>query len=272
MASEFRNQIVGVIRFSLVTTDYLSAQFDKVEDVANFVFDEERLERRFRLFEEICWPSLEAQASKDLDLTILTSADMPGKWMRRLRDRMGELSWARIRAVPPGPLYRSVREAYHAVPADGFTHRTTFRLDDDDGVDLGYVTRLGKLCRKLKNVPLGPSPLALAFNRGLYVEYGPEGTRFYEAQERMPLSVGCAIMAPVDYPENVYLYNHRSLGIENNTYMDRDCITYLRSIHRDNKSNPHFSGTTQELPPGQAKRLIRKHFGLDAQRLAGLFD
>lgn len=269
--ADFRNQIVGVIRFSLVTTDYLSAQFKKVDDVARFVFDEERLERRFRLFEEICWPALEAQESKDLNLTILTSDSLPDKWMNRLRDRVGNPRWAQIRAIPPAPVYRSVREAFHAVPTDGYTHRTTFRLDDDDGVDHGYVKRLKQLCRKLKNIPLGPAPLAVAFNRGLYVEYGPDGTTFYEAQERMPLSIGCAIMAPVDYPENVYLYNHRSLGIENNTYMERDCITYLRSIHRDNKSKPHFSGTTQKLTQARAKTLIKKHFGLDAARLATLF-
>lgn len=270
MADEFRNQIVGVIRFSLVTTDYLSAQFDKVEDVARFVFDEERLERRFRLFEDICWPTLERQDSKDFTVAVLTSEDLPDKWMKRLRDRVGDPRWGRIVTAPPAPVYRTVRETFHAIPTEGFTHRTTFRLDDDDGVGHGYVGRLKKLCRKLRKVPLGPAPLAVAFNAGMYVEYSDKGVQFYTAQERMPLSIGCAIMAPVEHPENVYLYNHRSLGIENNTFMDRDCLTYLRSIHRDNKSKPHFSGTTEKLALPKADKLLQEHFGLTAERLTAL--
>ncbi|ETD90101.1 glycosyltransferase [Rhodobacter capsulatus] len=263
MSEDFRNQIVGLIRFSFVTTGDFYPGFDSVEDMKAFLFDEARLERRFRLFEGICLPTLKAQTDPDFTCIFLVARDFPKPWRRRLDKLLDGLPFVQIVEKPPMNHYQGIREAFAEVPSAGFTHRTSFRLDDDDAVNLTFIATLRGLAAKVHAIPDKDEPIGISFNRGLYLTYSKKGTSYQRAVERTPLSIGTALLAPVSFAGNIYAYNHRALGQVHNIWMDQQDIVYLRTLHRDNKSNPHFSGSMEPVEPKRAAVLLRQKFGFD---------
>ncbi len=267
MAKAFCNQIVGLIRFSLVTTGDFYPGFDSVDAMQGFLFDEARLERRFRLFEAICLPSLIGQTDKDFTVIFLVAKDLPKPWRKRLDKLLAPLPFVQVVERPPMNHYPAIREAFDEVASTGFTHRTTFRLDDDDAVSLDYIAMLRRLAAKLHPIPEQDEPIGIAFNKGLYLTYSKQGTEYHKASERTPLSIGTALLAPVDFSKNIYAYNHRALGQYHDTWMDQSEFVYLRSLHRDNKSNPHFSGSRDLLEDKRAASILRQKFGLDFDAL-----
>lgn len=235
-----------------------------------FLYDEARLERRYRLFEGICLPSLAAQSDSDFAVAFLVSNDLPKTWRKRLDRLLAPHPWAQVIERPAMNHYPAITEAFAEVPGAGYTHRTTFRLDDDDAVGLDYIKTLRSLCDRLRAIPAEDVPIGIAFNKGLYLTYSKQGTEYHKASERTPLSVGTALMAPVGFDKNIYAYNHRALGQFHDTWLDQGEFQFLRTLHQDNKSNPHFSGAKDALPDQRAASILKRKFGLDKEKLDAL--
>lgn len=267
MAKDYNNQIVGLIRFSFVTVGDFYPGFDTVDAMKAFLFDPARLERRFRLFEGVCLPALAKQSDQDFTCIFLVAKDLPKEWRKRLDKLIAPLPFVQVVEKPPMNHFLGITQAFDELSREGYTHRTTFRLDDDDAVDLDYIARLRKLSQKVHKIPAKEEPVAIAFNKGLYLSYGKDGTEYFKAVERTPLSVGAAIVAPIDFPKHIYAYNHRALATYHDCWADQSEFTYLRTLHRDNKSNPHFSGSRDGLDDKRAGQLLRQKFGLDIDAL-----
>jgi len=257
----FSTRIVGLVRFSLVTAGDFYPGFESVGALEAFLFDEARLARRFKLFEALCLPALAGQTDQDFTCVFLTAEHLPVTWRARLDALLAPHSWAHIVALPATRHYPAIREGFASVSTEGFTHRTTFRLDDDDAFDRHHIARLRRLSGAVQALQDTPRPVALGFNRGLYLRFRDGRNEIFDARERTPLSVGSALVAPVDYPENVYLQNHRALPQFYDCWSDAESFVYLRTLHQDNKSNPHFSGSQNELDEPEVNRILRENFG-----------
>jgi hypothetical protein len=257
----FRTRIVGLVRFSFVTTGDFYPGFDSVEALERFLFDEARLSRRFALFEALCLPSLAGQTDQDFACVFLTADNLPGHWRARLDALLAPHPWAHILALPPTKHYPAIREGFSAVSTAGYSHRTSFRLDDDDAFDRHHIARLRRLSGAVQTIQEVPRPVALGFNRGFYLRFKEGRNEIFDARERTPLSVGSALVAPADYPDNVYLQNHRALPQFYDCWSDAESFVFLRTLHQDNKSTPHFSGSQNELEESDANRILREEFG-----------
>ena len=134
-------KMTGVIRFSVLTSDYYARRFPAQEDAAAHLFSPERMELRFRMFEKLCLPSLVRQSDADFRFVVLTSDRMPGDCLRRLEDLLRPLQNSRLVAAPPGVHYQLLKQAYEMMPEEGESHFIRFRLDDDDAVDMDFVRR-----------------------------------------------------------------------------------------------------------------------------------
>ena len=53
-----RMNMVGLVRFSVLTPTYYSERFSNLKQTARHLFDEDRMELRFSIFEKLCLPSL----------------------------------------------------------------------------------------------------------------------------------------------------------------------------------------------------------------------
>ncbi len=261
---------VGLVRFSVLTTDYYTDSFDTPEAMEAHVFSPERMELRFRLFEKLCLQSLARQTDPDFVLIVLTSARLPEPYRERLEALLAPLPNVVLRTAKVGPHYRLVNGAYNAVPSGDATHRLAFRLDDDDAVPLDYVARIKRIAESLVSLHGGTRPTIIALNRGYYVKKGEKGNQVYDAIERMPLSVGTAMLHPVDFRENPYRFNHRNFAQHYNTYSDITEPGFLRAIHGDNMSVPTSIGVARRQSQAEVEAGIARWFGLDRAAIDAL--
>jgi hypothetical protein len=260
-------KMTGVVRFSVLTNGLYSERFPDPADAAAYLFSPERMELRFRLFERVCLPSLARQSDPDFRLVVLTSDQMPRQYLWRLEDLLSPLENTSLVVSEPGAHYQLIREAYDSVPAGDETHAIRFRIDDDDAVDGNYVKRTKAFARSLIQMQGDEAPFVIAYNRGIYLRGRGEEAEIYDACERLPLSIGTAVVVPVSSPLNPYRYNHRKFPQYFNTFTDISAPCFLRTIHGDNKSTPTEAGDTRQWGEKTLRRNLKRHFGLTPEAL-----
>ncbi|SIT79307.1 glycosyltransferase [Pontibaca methylaminivorans] len=265
-----RIRIVGLLRFSILAPTYNTERFDSLEAVAAHLFSPERMALRFHLFERLCLPSLVAQSDPDFDAVVLTARAMPERFRSRLRAILEPYPNLHFRAVGEGRHYGLLRRGYESVPLEGAGHRVMFRLDDDDALDRGFIARLRRLAEGLLPV-LGPqTPFIIAQNRGFYLRAAGRETEVFDTTERAPLSTGAALVAPAGFPHNPYRFNHRKYAQHFSTFTDISEPAFIRTIHRDNKSDPAQMGLTRQMDADAIEAELRHRFGFGISELEAI--
>jgi hypothetical protein len=140
-------KIICLIRFSYLDAaggSYVQTRNRSVEERAELLFEDDRMKRRFALFESVCLPSLEAQPSELFSCILLCSDRMPKPW----RDRI-EMRLADSRNVVP--VFREPG-IYSEMFSDAVSRHfpdtdlaMTMRLDDDDALAGDFSDRVADL-------------------------------------------------------------------------------------------------------------------------------
>lgn len=255
----------------MLTPTYYNERFDTLEDIAAHIYSDARMALRFHIFEQLVLPSLVNQSDPDFDLVILSGVSMPERHKKRLRDLIEPHSNIHLNFVETEDHYQLLKKAFHSIPLGFVTHRLMFRLDDDDAVGIMFIERLKAIAEGLLGL-MGPKvPQVIAFNRGFHVRVDPDGeNEVFDTCERSPLSTGMALLAPADYPNNPYRYNHRNSAQHFNTYSDIATPMYIRTIHGDNKSTPAQMGISHKMSLRKIERQLHRYFGLDLADLKDL--
>ncbi|MBV1926168.1 MAG: putative rhamnosyl transferase [Rhodobacteraceae bacterium] len=272
---ETRAKVIGVLRFSVLTPTYYSERFETLEKTAEHLFSDERMELRFRIFENLCLPSLTRQSDDDFDCVVLTGESMPTKHLDRLKALLDPLPNIHCRPVGTEKHYQLLKRGYDTIPVDDCSHRIMFRLDDDDALDIDFIKRTKHLASGLLDLQGSETPFVIAYNRGFYVDFEGDKNQggkneVFDACERAPLSTGTTLVAPVGYPRNPYRYVHRALAQHYNTFSDISVPAFIRTIHGDNKSRPTQMGPTRKMKPKEISQQIRQHFGIETEMLKAL--
>lgn len=265
-------KMVGLLRFSVLSPTYYSERFKTLEETAAHLFAPERLDLRFRIFENLCLRSLMRQSDMDYTLVVLTAKTMPEPYMTRLHDLLNPLPNVICRAVDTGIHYRLLKRAYGAVSTEGASHQILFRLDDDDAVDMDFVRRSKHLARGMIPLQGRDTPFVLANNRGFYAQKTDGGVEVFDACERAPLSTGSALVAPVGHGSNPYRHNHRKYSQHFNTFTDISVPSFVRTVHGDNKSDPTQMGRTYKWSKAQIETGLKQHFDLSVDALQTLLQ
>lgn len=270
MAKTFRNQVIGLIRFSYPARGGFARLFDTDAEARAFLYDRARMERRMALFERLCMPSLASQSDPDFTCVVLVGAGLPKEVTERLANNISKLSDARLVHLPPKPHYAAIKAAFASVDIGKATHRTTFRLDDDDALDCDFVARI-KMRTAGASAFVGQAPLALAFNRGFYARQTESGTEVFDAIERTPVSVGTALLTPAGHPDNVFARNHRFLPQFFDCLSEAKTPAWIRTIHRDNDSDPFVQGRSKEMSQREIEKALKAGFATQLNDLQALF-
>mgnify|MGYP001470765654 CR=1 FL=1 len=254
----FRNRIVGVVRFSYPALSAFSRTPADAAAAKAMLYDPERLERRFRLFEALMLPSMLAQTDGDFQLGFVIGDDFPKPWRDRLQDLIRPLQGAYLHPMEPAQNYKATHAAYRAARLDGASHFTTFRLDDDDAMDRDFIARLRRQADRLSTLA-GPQPWAIGHNSGFWLEIGAEGNRLYDVHERTP-ACGVALVSGIKSGLTIYVQNHRDIAERFSTWLDAETPAFIRTVHRDNDASPHVAGKKGLLPPDEVRALVERHF------------
>lgn len=281
--TDFRGfQMVGVMRFSVLTTDFTTLRRGTPDEIAERIFAPDTMELRFRLFEALPLPTLLGQTDPEFQLVILTSEQMPKRYLDRLRDLVAIHPGIEVWPAPVARHYQLLRQSFGRAyersngPTDaaGASHRLSFRIDDDDAVDLELVERAKRVGRGLLdlNASQGPvSPTMMCWNKGFYLDVSDSGENsLTDTYLRAPLAIGTTLMHGSEDGHNPYRYNHKNFAQHYNCYSDISAPGFIRSIHPGNSSTPQLEPRRGELPAARVTRQIRRHFGLDADALRAL--
>ncbi|WP_198008124.1 glycosyltransferase [Rhodobacter ferrooxidans] len=269
MAAVFRNQIIGLVRFSYPSNGGFTKTVADPAALEAQLYDPDRLQRRFDLFEKLTLPSLLAQTDDGFQTVFLTGRNLPEPAMKRLRDVVAPLKGAKVVAMAAFKHYPAMQRAFAGLRNDSASHFTSFRLDDDDALDRGFVTRLRKITRALVTARGSDRPLAVGFNRGLFLEKKAEGNTLYEVTEKLPLGIGLGLCVPAGSDENIFRRNHRHLPQYYSTYTDADTPAFIRSVHADNDSQPNASGLIAHPSDDELRAMLKRHFPFTLEQLRG---
>lgn len=264
-------QMVGVMRFSVLTTDFTTLRRGTPQEIAETIFSPEVMELRFRLFEALTLPTLLGQTDPDFHLVILTSSEMPDLYLNRLRDLVAVHPGIQVWPAPVDRHYALLRRSFDRVAPDGSGHRLSFRIDDDDAVDLQMVERAKSIGQGILACQTADGPTMLCWNKGFYLDVTRAGEdTLVDTYLRAPLAIGTTLMHRPGDGHNPYRYNHKNFAQHYNCYSDISLPGFIRTIHPGNSSTPQLEPRRGELPPHRVTRQVRRHFGLDADALRDL--
>lgn len=261
----FQNQILGLIRFSFPSTDGFALSSGTVDGAADRLFEPERMRRRMDLFKNLCLPSIRAQTDQDFKVILMVGWSMPEIYLEELADLLIDDPLIRVMSQKPGPHYKSIKLVYDRVNTFKATHRTTFRLDDDDMIDADYISRLRRVSRHMAQ--LTPHrPVAVAFQKGYYLSVG-DNPGIKEVAEPTPLGLGLSLTAPVAYKHNIYAWNHRLVPQKVSTFAEQHTPSWIRTLHQDNDGDrsDQLSGTAST---DALDEQLKSAFGMDFKELS----
>lgn len=254
----FHNQIAGLVRFSYPARSGFAKKPDDIAALEAELYDPDRLERRFYLFEQLTLPSLIAQTDPDFTLAVLVGQGFPAR--DRLERALAPLRHARIVTLPVMHHYPATQAAFDAVLDPQASHLTSFRLDDDDAVDRNLVARLRATSAALTGMRDADEPVAIGWNRGLFLELDRGGNVISEVVEKLPLGIGLALCAPARSRANIFARNHRLLPQFFDCWTDARTPAFIRTVHPGNDSSAHMSGRSNSLTLSEIEAILAQNF------------
>ena len=269
-AMDFKNQIIGVMRFSYPAKDGFARSLWPEEKLEAHLFDHDRMMMRFRYLEAITLPSLIGQTDKDFKLVILAGQSMQPRFKNRLREIGAQHDFIKCLFFPSMGGAGSSKRAFRRAIDEGTTHVTGFRIDDDDAVACDYIAKTRALADKVIAGGLADRPYAIAFSKGVYWDLNDPDEPFHEFREPQPLGLACAMITTAEMETSIYRYNHRRLCCHVPTYMDPDDFMFMRTLHQTNDSGRKIPPHAVKLPADKGLRLMEKRFSINVPEAMAL--
>lgn len=153
-------RIVGICRFSFWgrgdwgvyagTKPGSDAEARALEGCLAGLYDDTRLDFRFRSFERLTLASLAAQRNMDFTFVVLSSSVMPAPWRARLTALCAALPWVRLIFSEQRDVGKALAPLLAELSEGGTVRLVQFRLDDDDCVCVDYIDRLSKAAHAMR--------------------------------------------------------------------------------------------------------------------------
>ncbi|MGB1235147.1 MAG: glycosyltransferase [Planktomarina sp.] len=196
--------VFGYMRFSyLGQSDARLSRLVKGQQKFDLLYDADRMEQRFYVFENITLPSLKAQLCTDFRMHILLSNTMPEVYKRRLH--------ALVSNVPQIELVFSnaptANDAFALLVqknvADTSERTVHFRMDDDDALSNQTIHQLKKSIRYAPDNALITTP------RGMLLMKRNNEVHLMRKFEQH-IAIGWALVNRPGQVRNPYQFRHRN--------------------------------------------------------------
>ena len=180
-------QVIGLCRFSYPAYGGFQVEHDTIEERIAYLYDETRLEERFRLFETIALPCLREQIDPNFDLIIVIGDQLPKRHVDRLHDLTAGMPQVQIQAHAPDQQRPVMKRILNAARRDPSKPCLQFRHDDDDAVSGDFVRQLREAVDDTVALRARYRTVAYDWQNGYVVEVGADG--IHAQQVYRPLNV-----------------------------------------------------------------------------------
>ncbi|WP_432817419.1 putative rhamnosyl transferase [Sulfitobacter sp. JB4-11] len=168
-------QAIGLCRFSYPALGGFQVEHDTIEDRIAYLYEDARLEERFRLLETVALPCLRAQTDKDFILIIVIGDQFPAHYKKRLEALIDDLPQALIHEEPPRKQREVMKEILNDARKDSSEPCLQFRYDDDDAVAVDFIAKLRQAAADCAPLLRRHRSVAFDWNRGFVAEFGADG-------------------------------------------------------------------------------------------------
>lgn len=168
-------QVIGLCRFSYPAIGGFQVEHGSIEERIAYLYNEARLEERFRLLETLALPCLRAQTDQDFDLIMLIGDSLPARHEARLRALVADMPQVKIRKEPPRKQREMMKEVLNEARRNPNRPCLQFRHDDDDAVSVDFVERLRASIKDCRGLFRDNRTVAVDFNKGYIAEVGAQG-------------------------------------------------------------------------------------------------
>lgn len=229
---------VIIIRYSVYfakTKSFILARRNTTEQYKAKLFDEKRLSMHEFLFLNVTMPSLIRQIHGKMDesvtVMVITSEDLPEKYMNRLNVLASEYSWFKVvLASQESNISKVIDEAIH------FEEKTlvaTIRLDDDDALSAHFLTTVDRYLTEEN------ADKCLTLARGINANFNSQTLQYSGFNEILypKIAIGLTYIRwfdPEDDSPFVSIYglgNHVKVNEVKRLIVDKNEISFLRTHH-----------------------------------------
>lgn len=264
---------VGLCRFSYLGKGGFKSGHDDQSTAAAMLFDDTRMEERFRLFEAITLPCIAAQTDPDFTFLIVTGKWLPAPHLERLRKLTADIPQCVIKQYPPRPHRKIMAKAINDWRGAPDTPCLQFRLDDDDAMALSFVEKFKQTAQDLHAFTTRHSAVAVDFNQGYVFRAGADGLKLWPY--RYPYSaiaLGMIVQAGSD--DTIMSHGHQNLWKTMPTVTLTGEDMMLRGHNDFNDSRLKGKKNVfdyQPMTPEQAAH-IHDTFGIDDAHVRAVFS
>ena len=256
--------IIGYIRFSYFgRSDARLSRSDKSELLSK-LYDEERMNERFYLFESICLPSLRWQSDQDFKIVVLISPEMPDVFKERLAKSVADIPQVEILCVSAEHVTFALNP-WIEKQAVVQNHRTAhFRLDDDDAIASHFIENIRATMGGV------PDHTLISLPSGLYLT-NDGGEVQLLAKFQPYIAIGLTIINPPGHIANPYQMSHSQYYRNVPSLMLPNEFAYIHTAHgqsdtlsvqgKRRQQHEEYHAETWANKPRRFKMAVRRNFG-----------
>lgn len=263
-------RVIGVCRFSYPALGGFRRMHETLEEREAYLYDDARMELRFRHFEGLTLPSVAAQINPDFTLLVVVGERMPKRWLDRLNDITAPVPQIKIVPTPPLKHRLALQLAIQRELDDHDGDSLQFRLDDDDAIGIDFVQQALFAARRAGRFRKENPRMAYEFNNGFSVNLSEEGM-LIRPEFGAFLSCGLAVLFPPGDEKTIMNFGHHKLHQTMPMFIQPALPMYLRSKHDDNDSGDKFQPKGLEPATDAQKELIKSRFNVSEDHIASVF-
>lgn len=264
---------VGICRFSYDGKGGFKVDHGDAAARAAFLYDDLRMEERFRLFEAITLPCVAAQTDPDFTFLIVTGKWFPQRHLERLQALTKGIPQCIIRQYPPRPHRKIMAKALNDWRGAPDAPCLQFRLDDDDAMALSFVEKFKQTAQDLAAITARHPSVAVDFNQGYVFTAGPEGVKLWPY--RYPYSaIALGVIVQAGSDDTIMSHGHQNLWKTMPTFTMTGEDMMMRGHNDFNDSRLQGKGNSFDYQPMDAAKAahIRATFGIDDDHVRAVFS
>tara|TARA_B100001059_G_scaffold236563_1_gene287818 strand:- start:4924 stop:5757 length:834 start_codon:yes stop_codon:yes gene_type:complete len=240
------SSITGLCRFSFVGrgdwTAYRGPDVDHNDatlrsEIAEKLYESNRMAKRFFVFENLLLPSLDNQSDSDFQLIVLTSKIMPLEYKERLLEICQYRKYITVLFSDATDVNSGLVEEIQKIQSQSKAQPVQFRIDDDDGLASDYIERLRRATVAMADYPNFAYSRPSGVVATLYRDQGP---KFYKVNQPFH-AAGCACRLN-RLGMTIFSYGHFALGDRFPALVDNSGIGHL-AIKLEDHDSEHLNGS-----------------------------
>lgn len=264
---------VGICRFSYAGKGGFKVGYDDHDTLKAYLFNEDRLEERFRLFEAITLPCVAGQTDPDFTFLIVTANGLPAPALARLQALTAHIPQCQIIQYPPRPHRLIMNRAINQWRGEPDAPCLQFRLDDDDAMALSFVANLKQTAEDLSAITARHHSVAVDFNQGYVFKAGPDGLKLHPYHyPYSAISLGMIVQAGC--VDTIMNHGHQNLWKTMPTFTMTGEDMMMRGHNDFNDSRQKGNAKSFDYQPMNTEQAahIKSMFGIDDDHVRSVFS